>query len=225
MTRRCRTRWRRGHSPRARAGGRESASARRRSLLRRLVQARISVPGERGHGLAREWPNSPLSATSIPSTATPVTTPIAGRMVRRGSRRHPRPCSDDDRGHDGEDDRAADLERGVHQAGGQALLVVGDAVGRLRCSATGRPARTRCRAAASSAGSPRRRPGTASIAQEQRVADDEARRAAGDQPRVPKRSTTGPIRGRAERHQQARPAGTPAPSPAPTSRAATACRA
>ena len=63
----------------------------------------------------------------------------------------------DDRADDGEADRAADLERGLHEARGQALLVVADAVGRLRCSGSGSSARTRGRAAASSAGARRRR--------------------------------------------------------------------
>ena len=63
------------------------------------------------------------------------------------------PHAGDDRADDRQHDCAADLERGVDQAGGKPLLVVGHARRRLHVQRRERRARTRCPAAGSSAGS------------------------------------------------------------------------
>ena len=129
----------------------------------------------------------------------------------------------DDRADDGQPDRAADLERGLHEAGGQALLVVGDAVGRLRCSASGSRARSRGRAAASSAGASsdvgRRDVDAAGTARSRRRTT--ARRAAISRA-VPKRSTSGPIR--VEPNATSRPAGRNASAVSIADQPFSACR-
>ena len=94
---------------------------------------------------------SSMSLSRAPRRCAAARRPSAPEQAHHGDAEHDRDRGPvvadralaDDRADGGEHDRPADLERGLHQAGGEALLVVGDAVRGLDVRATRSRARTR----------------------------------------------------------------------------------
>ena len=104
---------------------RPARRSRRRTARRRDRRAgHAAASRASSRRCARTAPSTLVS----PSTAIPVTTASPGRSWS-SSDDGARLAGRDHRGHDREPDRAAELERRAHEAGREALLVVGDAAG------------------------------------------------------------------------------------------------